>query len=148
MASEQSKQRRLSLTIESRLDQVLLVSLAVRGICRDTLSDQEVAGQMELCVVEAVNNAIKHAYDCRPGYEVLITIALSADRIVFTVNDYGRAMAEVNTKEPDFDPDDLAGLPESGMGLFIIQSAMDLVDYRSKDGRNTMTMTKIVPTIS
>ena len=134
--------RTLALAIDSRLEEVLLVSLAVRGICRYTLKDDEVPGQMELSVVEAVNNAIKHAYDGQAGNEVRVTVVLYGDHIVFGVSDSGRAMSTANQPEPKIDPEDRDSLPESGMGLLIIRSAMDQVDYRSEGGWNTLTMTK------
>lgn len=133
------------MTIGSCLEDVVLVSLAVRGICQNTLQDDEIPRQMELSVVEAVNNAIKHAYGGLPGHEVLVTVVVLPDRFVFSVSDSGKAMAAFEPVEPEVDPDDLDSLPESGMGLMIIRAAMDLVNYRSQDGRNTLTMTKLLP---
>jgi len=40
----------------------------------------------------------------------------------------------------DYDPDDLASLPEGGMGLYLLHSLMDHVDYVSRDGRNVLTL--------
>lgn len=144
MDDELRKVRRLTLSINSSLENVVLVSLAVRGICRYTFEDEELPGQMELCVVEAVNNTIKHAYGGQSGNEVRVTITLSADHIIFAISDSGRAMVRSEPLEPAINPDDLESLPESGMGLFIIRSAMDQVDYRSQDGWNTLTMTKFI----
>ena len=144
MDDETQSARNLSLTIDSRLEDVMLAGLAIRGICQHILPDTEVPCQMELSVVEALNNAIKHAYDGRAGNEVRVTVTLRLDRIVFAVSDTGRAMLALNPAEPIINPDDKDSLPESGMGLFIICSAMDQVDYQSRNGWNTLTMTKLI----
>jgi len=135
------------MSIDSCLEDVVLVSLAIRGICRNILQDDEIPGQMELSVVEAVNNAVKHAYDGLPGHEVRVMITLCDDRIIIAVSDSGRAMTAAEPSEPDVNPNDLGNLPESGMGLMIIRAAMDQVDYRSQDGWNTLTMTKLLRTL-
>ena len=140
------KVRTLTMSIDSCLEDVVLVSLAIRGICQYTFQDNEVPGQMELSVVEAVNNAIKHAYDGRAGNEVRVTATLCTDRIIFAVSDSGRTMAVADTMVPTFDPDNLDTLPESGMGFMIICSAMDQVEYHSQEGWNILTMTKIINT--
>jgi len=133
----------LSLIIDSRLEDVFLVGLAVRGICRQVIEEKEVPGHLELCVVEAVNNAIKHAYGGLPGNEVRISVTLFPDRVVLTVSDQGKKMAATNHFS-DREPQQSDAMPESGMGLFIIHRAADQVEYSSKDGWNTMTMTKWV----
>ena len=40
----------------------------------------------------------------------------------------------------EFDPTDVANLPEGGMGLHLIHSVMDEVRYHSEGGRNALTM--------
>jgi anti-sigma regulatory factor (Ser/Thr protein kinase) len=39
-----------------------------------------------------------------------------------------------------YDPNDRRGLPEGGMGLFLINKIMDEVLYKTKDGTNILTM--------
>lgn len=147
MGDEHKKTRIMTMSIDSCLEDVMLISLAIRGICRDILQDDEIPGQMELSVVEAVNNAIKHAYDGQSGNEVRAAVTLRPDRIIFSVSDSGRAMTAAEPMELNVNPDDLENLPESGMGLMIIRAAMDQVDYSSQDGWNTLTMTKLLHTL-
>lgn len=132
----------IRLVIDSRLGDVFLVGLAVRGICQYTPLEKEIVGQLEISVVEAVNNAIKHAYDGRTGNDVRIAVTLYPDRIVCAVSDAGRAMKRMKPAKQSCDLGNPDSLPESGRGLFIIHCAMDEVDYRTEDGWNTLTMVK------
>ena len=125
----------LHLSIESKLCDVPLIGHAVRGVCACSPLGAEAYDAMEVCVVEAVNNAIVHAYRRQLGFQVEAEITLHQDRISFEISDFGTAIQE-------FDPEELASIPESGMGLFIIETIMDEVSFRSENGRNTLCFSR------
>ena len=130
----------LHLSIESKLSDVALVGHAVRGVCACSPLSAEAYGDMEVCVVEAVSNAIVHAYRQEEGFRVETAITLHKDRISFEISDFGTAIVKFSPPRTlEFDPQQPATLPESGMGLFIIKSIMDEVSYRSENGRNTLS---------
>ena len=129
----------LHLSIESRLSDVALIGHAVRGVCAYSPLGAEAYSEMEVCVVEAVNNAITHAYRREDGYRVETTITLHHDKIVFEVTDCGQAIQDFAPRTLEFDPEVISSIPENGMGLFIIETIMDEVSYESKNGRNTLS---------
>ncbi|GKT10914.1 ATP-binding protein [Desulforhabdus sp. TSK] len=132
----------IKLTIESKLENVPLVGGAVRGIA-GALSMDEISGyHMELCVVEAVTNATKHAYSLEAGHSVEINILRFPDRITFQVCDRGKSLDPAKVRPLEFDPDQLETVPERGMGLFIMHSLMDEVRYETDGGLNMLTMSK------
>jgi len=133
------KARTLHLCIDSKLSDVALVGHAVRGVCACSPLDEDAYGEMEVCVVEAVNNAITHAYRKQDGFRVETSITLHHDRIAFEISDRGKAIEEFSPRTLEFDPEEIGSLPENGMGLFIIETIMDEVNYRSEDGRNTLS---------
>src|SRR3712207_6930806 len=49
----------INLFIDSDLDKVAQIALAIRGLCTGLVSDDELDA-VELSVVEAINNVIKH----------------------------------------------------------------------------------------
>ena len=93
-------------------------------------------------VGEAFNNVAIHAYrDLSPG-AVGFEIEVTADGITLRMSDTGRAFepAIEAQRQPD-----LATLPESHMGLYIMRSCMDKVTYRpstSPTTPNVLTLTK------
>jgi len=129
----------LHLSIESKLSDVALVGHAVRGICAFSPLDAKAYGEMEVCVVEAVNNAISHAYRHEDGFRVETDITLHQDRISFEISDSGKTMQDFAPHSLEFDPEETSSIPENGMGLFIIETIMDEVSYRSENGRNTLS---------
>ncbi len=132
----------ITFLVDSKLKNVSLAGVAVRGICSYlSLSDVD-AYYLELCVVEAVNNAIRHAYDNEEGHVVEVDITYSSEEIVLDISDRGKPMSLYNPALPDYDPADLKALPEHGLGLYIINTVMDQVTYTSEDNRNTLRMKK------
>ena len=67
---------------------------------------------------------------------------VQGERFTIEIEDDGAPMPPRQAPVLEFDPDDIANLPEGGMGLFLIQSVMDEVEFDRRDGRNAMRMTR------
>ncbi len=74
-------------------------------------------------VGEAFNNIAVHGYRGGPAGMVEICIAVGPSRLAVELRDYGLSFDPRSVPMPD-------ELPESGMGVFIISSMMDEVEYR------------------
>ncbi len=139
----------IRFTIGSDLKDAALVGQSVHAVCRHMgLSDDVIYG-VELCVVEGVTNAIKHAYKFGTGHEVSITLSVTSGQVEVEIVDYGLPMPEdrVNALRQgstvlDFDENDRANLPEGGMGLQIMHLTMDQVDYLTDGVVNRLHMVK------
>jgi anti-sigma regulatory factor (Ser/Thr protein kinase) len=137
-----------SLIIDSRLAEVRRVGAMVREACLDYGLKHELAGAIELAVVEAANNIIKHAYGGEPGHRVELELKRKPGRLVISISDWGKAISNDIPSPPPaprFDPHDPVGLQEGGMGLFIISQVMDQAERHQDGGRNTLIMSKKVP---
>jgi serine/threonine-protein kinase RsbW len=132
----------IKLTIDSHLEHIGLVGLAVQGLCSYVGFSEVEAYQIQLCVVEAVTNVVKHAYGAQAGHEVRVEVTLNPDRISFRIMDEGKTMKPLSREPLEFAPTNLAAIPEGGLGLHIIQTVMDEVDYQTADGTNILTMHK------
>lgn len=137
----------LTLRIDSRLDHVFLVGQSVRAICQALPLDANGAGGVELCVVEAVNNAVLHAYRDQPGHAVEIDVEVGPAALRITVRDRGDAMdwAAACARADAYALDTVV---ESGRGLFIMRSLMDELSYRHAEGWNVLTMVKQLPAVA
>ncbi len=134
--------RAVTLRTDSRLANVELVACAVRGLCGAAGMTGRNCARVELALVEAVNNVVRHSYHGRPGGLVEVVFVAEAGRVSLEVADEGDPMPPRTAPPFDFDPNDLANLPEGGMGLFLIHSVMDSVEYHSRGGRNALVMTR------
>ena len=128
---------RIHLTIDSNLADVFLVGLLINSASRFVGLDETEAYQMELCVVEAVNNTIRHAYGGQAGHEVAVSAAISPSRLEFSVADRGSPISG----------DVLACRLREKLrrAREIMREVMDQVDYESRGGVNCLRMTKRIP---
>jgi len=142
-----TKNKLIHLIIDSDLEHVALVGTAIKGMCSFCSLSEEMCSQLEIAVVEAVNNAILHAYDNRLGNNVDIYFCLEDKKIMMKVCDNGNSIQRM----PEFDIEEpikqIDKIPESGRGLQIIHQIMDKVDYQSKEGKNCFTLTKYLKNI-
>ena len=95
-------------------------------------SDQ---ASVELCAVEAVTNAIKHAYRGAGGHEVSVEVSFTRERLDLDVRDQGMVCPR-RKREAAAAPASLRirsvrleAIPEGGMGLEIIRREMDETSY-------------------
>ena len=140
-------EKQIRFTIESNLKNVFLIGLAVNKISSHIGLNELESYRLELCVVEAVNNAIIHAYDKEAGNEVEVVFNIYPDRLVLDVYDTGKTMQgnsleQKNISSLECEPGNLDNIPEGGRGLAIMKEIMDSMDYKTEDGKNCLTMTK------
>jgi serine/threonine-protein kinase RsbW len=139
----------LRFSIQSKLDEIFLVSLVVRQVCTHFRVDEIVGYQIELCTVEAVTNAIRHAYHQKADNEVTVLMQVSEEQIDLEIQDFGDSMdpkyierLRAGCEVLNFDPTDLESLPESGMGLQIMHEVMDEATYTSDGTINRLMLSK------
>jgi serine/threonine-protein kinase RsbW len=123
-------------TLEYRSLALRCVSEACKIAQRDDWEGASLDAQTVSALGEAFNNVAIHAYADRPPGDVIVEISWTREEMVLQLTDYGQS----------FDPDavdlpDLDELPEGGMGLFIMRSFMDEVEYHAGPP-NVLRMTK------
>ena len=141
--------KRLELAIDSDLTQVSLAAVAIHRVCLYLGLDDALAGEVELCVAEAVTNSIRHAYHGNAGNRVTIVLAASSDRLSIEVCDTGSVMPLESQKRlqrslraTEVQICDRTSIPEGGRGLHIIRELMDEVFYTSEHRLNHLVMIK------
>ena len=113
----------VTLVLPARPEYLLLARLALTGVARLAVADEEALADVRLAVTEAAANACKHAYAGGAG-DVIITLVLSADeRLEVIVEDDGIGFDREGVAA--WLPDELG---ESGMGLAIIRAVADDVE--------------------
>ena len=102
---------------------------------------------VEIALCELLTNIVQHGFGGAGGAPIEVNCSEQADALVVEVRDAGRAipaerLAGAGPETFDFDPDDIAALPQGGFGLALIKAAFDVVDYRSAAGVNCMHLEK------
>lgn len=131
--------------VSSEPEQVAALGDATRAVCATFGLGAAAAAEVELAVVEAINNCIEHAYRYEPGQTIEVILGAGDPGVEIEVRDRGRSIPEgvlEQARAQTFDPDDLAGVPEGGMGLGILKMLMKNVSYRTGNGVNVLSMSR------
>ena len=139
--------RSFLLTMDSNLQDVMLASCMLRTLMDRLEVQQNEAEMVELCLMEAMVNTVRHAYRDESGHEVRLRFHLGESSITFEVEDDGPHASKITLQDAIeratvFDPDDPDSLSEGGRGMLIISQVMDEWDYLEHDGINVLRMRK------
>ena len=134
----------LQLTVPASLAAIRVASEKMAASCA-ALTHLE-ASLFETAISEAMSNIIQHSLAGSGVTRFDIALLRTARGIEVLFEDRGRGMAiEDFANRPasvDFDPGDLASVPESGMGIALIKSLMDDVEYSREQGVNRLRLFK------
>src|ERR1700710_2989472 len=89
MSDERVPWNRLTLEIDSRLEAVVVSCQVVYLLCIAAGFAPVEGSEVEVCVGEALNNSIKHAYQGDPARKVELEVVLLPDELIVDVWDSG-----------------------------------------------------------
>lgn len=98
---------------------------------------ESLCATVDVCLTEAITNAIQHAHRSDASRPVNVSIAAEDGVLRLCVFDTGPGFDMARVPEPAFDE-----LKEHGRGLFIIRNSMDRVKYTTVPGGNMLEMSK------
>jgi len=127
----------VQLKIESRKDEVAKTRRWLAEHAQKAGFDPSVINDLKLVVTEAVTNIIRHAYQGESENLIFLSLTTDDEKLEMTLRDFGRS----------FDPDiyqtpNLNEPGEGGYGLFLINSLMDKVRYKTEKQGNTWVFVK------
>jgi len=143
--------RRVKFIIDSNLENIPLIGMSVNKLCSSASFPNIDSFNIELCVVEAITNSIKHACCGEPGYEIKVVFTLTQEDVMLDICDTGACPmnpGKLDKAVIKFSGDnvtDIEGIAEGGRGLGIMKEIMDSVIYRSEAGENCLTLIKKRP---
>ncbi len=139
-ASLMRGRRTIHLSVEADFPSVRLLAAACHGVLAEWGLSEDRRSLLELAVVEAATNVVRHAYGGRGG-RVEVELTREGSEIALSVLDTGVSFDPTRVPPPrEPDPRDPATWPEGGMGLPIIRAACDELRYLSEAGRNRLTL--------
>ena len=138
-------ENQIRISIDSQLKHSALAGLVARSTCSYLGLSETESYEIELCVVEAVNNAVEHAYGNKPGHQVDVSITLKTESMILEIHDSGQSLdidSELADRGRRQELEHSNEASERGMGLAIIHQVMDQVEYHASGSRNCLRLTK------
>ncbi|MFK7945491.1 MAG: ATP-binding protein [Paracoccaceae bacterium] len=142
--NDMSRDTRFSIT--SSFENVSNLAEEVSLLCSSRLEiDEDTADMVRLCIAEALNNIVEHAYDGVEGKPIFADVQFAPASLEVLLIDEGKPMPEGTAPDgsaAEFDLDDIDNLPEGGFGWMLIRSQMDVVEYERREGCNVLRLAK------
>lgn len=98
--------------------------------------------ELEIILVEALNNIVKHAYKEKSSMKIIIEMKVENGVWEIRLVDFGISRENKKIKPLNFEPKNIDSLPESGMGLFLINKLTDFNKYLKHTDRNEFILQK------
>lgn len=116
----------IHLEIPSDLKFIHILDAVVVRIIKEMGFDDESAEQINLSVIEAGTNAIRHGNGNDPQKTVKFRFCISDSKVAIFVKDQGKGFNPDEVGDP-LDPDNL--LKSSGRGIFLMKVFMDETEF-------------------
>jgi anti-sigma regulatory factor (Ser/Thr protein kinase) len=134
-------QKQFRTTNAAQLENLQVFRDFVDSACAECGVKAEDCFDLILATDEACTNVIQHGYaGMNPG-SIILELEIGRDEAILHITDFGHPFEPRAGPPPDMDAA-LEDRPIGGLGLFIIYSVMDSVDYRSDESGNTLMLTK------
>jgi len=134
------------MTVQPTLQDVARATEALAALLPARLPVAE-RHAVQIALAEVLTNIVQHGYRELAPAAIELVWQEGESALAVDVRDTGHAipagrLAAAGEDTFAFDPDDLAALPEGGLGLAILKTAFDVVDYRSEGGTNCLHLEK------
>jgi anti-sigma regulatory factor (Ser/Thr protein kinase) len=127
--------------IRNDLAEIEVLATQLLELCRNNGIDEDVCFEIGLALEEAVSNTIKYGYEDDQVHMIQVRARMEDQRFLLEIEDDGKAFNPLEKRDPDFSlPVDKK--PIGGLGIYLVRSLMDHVEYRRNGGRNLLRLTK------
>jgi len=131
----------LSLVLANRMDEVpRLVALLDSFGAGAGLSD-DVVFRLTVTLDEVVTNVVRHAFDTPGGHQILLAITVAEDGLVTAVVEDDGPPFDLRTVPPADVEAPIELRPIGGLGVHLVRSLTQSLEYRRQGDRNILTLT-------
>jgi serine/threonine-protein kinase RsbW len=133
----------LSVTLASRLDELERLAVRVDAFGAAHQLPDEVVYAINLALDEVITNVILHGYAGTREQPIDVRLRFVGGVVHVEVEDEGRSFNPLEVPPPDLDAP-IEKRRIGGLGLHIVRTMMDTLEYRREGGHNVLAMTKHV----
>ena len=125
------------------LDNLLGVRDFIRKSLKSHVASEVTLNEIVLALDEMCSNLMIHAHHCDPDHLLELTIFTKPGNIIFEIEDDGTVFDINSFQEPSLD--NLITIKrKGGLGIRLVKSIMDNIEYLTRDGKNVCRLSKKV----
>ncbi|MEM8988097.1 MAG: ATP-binding protein [Pseudomonadota bacterium] len=130
-----------TLTITNEIAEITRAAEFIEGFCTAQRASPDIAFKVNLAVEEALVNTISYGFKDDTRHTIELNIAREDNAIILTITDDAVAFNPLEAELPDVDAA-VEDRKVGGLGVFLVRTTMDKVQYIHEDGQNKLTLTK------
>ena len=130
-----------SITISNRRAEIEKVAEFIETFGATHGLSPEIIFKVNLALDEVVTNIIAYAYDDEADHQIAISVALDGQAMSIRVEDEGLAFNPLDAPVPNLKLG-IDERPIGGLGVHIVRSVMDALEYHREGRRNIFIMRK------
>jgi anti-sigma regulatory factor (Ser/Thr protein kinase) len=128
----------LSIVVAANdLSVVPRIAACIEGFCDAQSIPRRLGRKFSLALDEVVTNIISHGSSGGACREIAIRVAYRNGDLTAVVSDDGKPFNPLLQPPPDIDAA-IEDRPIGGLGIHLVRTLMDAVDYRWSEGRNCL----------
>jgi anti-sigma regulatory factor (Ser/Thr protein kinase) len=143
--SRPGRYKTIELRIGNRIAEMKTVAEGVNKFGADHALPKSVLNDVNVALDEILNNTINYGYLDDKRHEIVVSLSLAHGELVAEVRDDGMPFNPLEAPGPDLS----GGRHErrvGGIGVHLVRSLMDDIEYARSDGSNRLRMRKRVGT--
>lgn len=129
------------LTLHNDIGQIASLPEFVEVLAEEAQLDQEDKFNLNLALEEAVSNVVMYAYPKGTDGVVDIDASVNGKLVSIVITDSGKAFDPTAKEEVDINAR-MDERPIGGLGIHLVRTIMDTVNYERKNEKNILTITK------
>ena len=132
-----------NLTLPNDVETVVQLNEFVEAVCEELEIDMSTTMSLTLAIEEAVVNVMTYAYPEGVSGTVDIEVVADNNTVRFIISDSGKPFDPTAKEEADITLS-AEERPIGGLGIHLVRQIMDKLQYERKNGRNILTLSKII----
>ena len=134
---------RKELRIRNQMTELEKVNQFIGEISEELGLSMELTMDLNLVIEEMVVNVISYAYPEGTEANIELKAESNGKELTFVLSDRGRKFDPTLSKSPDMNVNP-AERNLGGMGIYIVKNIMNEVTYQRLEGKNLLTMKKVI----
>ena len=132
---------RIDIAMANDLGELANVAERIDAFCTNRDVEPDVAFAVNLALDELLTNIVSYGYPDEEEHRIEIAVRQDGGSLVVTIVDDSIEFDPRQVPDTDIDAP-LHERDPGGLGLLLVNTMMDDVDYRREDGRNVTILTK------
>jgi serine/threonine-protein kinase RsbW len=133
--------KEINLTLKNDFKEFSKISQFLEKLGQDQSIPAKIIFQINLSLEEIFNNILLHGYRDGNEHEISFRFLNEQQKIIIVIEDDAEYFNPLEAAEPDT-TSSLDDRQAGGLGIHLVRSMMDRLDYKRKDNKNILTLEK------